>query len=190
MTRNETLTQAVLPHSGLGAKIALVLAGSLLVAASARAEVPMFPVPMSLQTLAISLIGLTYGARLAAVTLLAYLAQGAIGLPVFAGGAAGAAYMMGPTGGYLVGFVGMAWLTGWLVERGLGQGVGRLFVAALIPAALLFVPGVLWLWAITPLDLNGAIAAGALPFLLGGVVKSAVAAMIAAGGWQAIKRRG
>ncbi len=190
MTRNETLTQAVLPQSGLGAKIALVVAGALLVAASARAEVPMYPVPMSLQTLAISLIGLTYGARLAAVTLLAYLAQGAMGLPVFAGGAAGAAYMMGPTGGYLVGFVGMAWLTGWLVERGFGRGLGRLFVAALIPATLLFVPGVLWLWTVTPLDLNGAIAAGALPFLLGGVVKSGVAAMIAAGGWQAMKRRG
>ena len=81
MTRNETLTQAVLPQSGLGAKIALVVAGALLVAASARAEVPMYPVPMTLQTLVISLIGLTYGARLGAVTLLAYLAQGAAGLP-------------------------------------------------------------------------------------------------------------
>ncbi len=190
MTRNETLTQAVMPHSGLGAKIALVVAGSLLVAVSARAEVPMYPVPMSLQTLAISLIGLTYGARLAAVTLLAYLAQGALGLPVFAGGAAGAAYMMGPTGGYLVGFVGMAWLTGWLVEHGFGRGVVRLSIAALIPATLLFVPGVAWLWVVTPLDLTGAVAAGMLPFLLGGLVKSVVAAMIAAGGWQALKARG
>ncbi|QIE42961.1 biotin transporter BioY [Rhodobacteraceae bacterium SC52] len=182
-----TLTQAVLPTDSWFAKLALVLAGSFLVAVSARAEVPMFPVPMSLQTLAISLIGLTYGARLAGATLLAYLAQGAVGLPVFAGGGAGVAYMMGPTGGYLLGFVGMAWLTGLMVERGFGRGLPRLVVAALVPATLLFVPGVAWLWAVTPLDLNGAIAAGMLPFLLGGVVKSAVAAMIAAGGWQALR---
>jgi biotin transport system substrate-specific component len=60
-------------------------------------------------------------------------------------------------------------------------------VAALVPATLLFVPGVAWLWAVTPLDLNSAIAAGMLPFLLGGLVKSAVAAMVAAGGWQALR---
>jgi len=187
MSRQMTLTQATLPTNTLAMKIGLVLVGSFLVALSARVEVPMFPVPMSLQTLAISIIGLTYGARLGAATLLAYLAQGAVGLPVFAGGAAGVAYMMGPTGGYLLGFVAMAWLTGWLAENGFGRGLFRLSAAALIPATLLFVPGVAWLWAITPLDLNGAIAAGMLPFLIGGVVKSVVAAMVAAGGWQALR---
>jgi biotin transport system substrate-specific component len=144
---------------------------------------------MSLQTLAISVIGLTFGARLAAATLLVYLGQGAMGLPVFAGGAAGAAHLMGPTGGYLVGFVLMAWLTGFMAERGFGRGFLRLFLAALIPATLLFVPGALWLWAITPLDLSGAVAAGVTPFLLGGLVKSALAAMVAAGGWQALSHR-
>lgn len=187
MTRQMTLTQAVFPTDSFTTKLALVLAGTLLVALGARVEVPMMPVPMSLQTLAISVIGLTYGARLAGVTLLAYLAQGAMGLPVFAGGGAGLPYMMGPTGGYLLGFVAMAWMTGWMVEHGFGRGFLRLSVAALIPASFLFVPGVAWLWAITPLDLNGAIAAGMLPFLLGGVVKSAVAAMVAAGGWQALR---
>ncbi|PWR01768.1 biotin transporter BioY [Meridianimarinicoccus roseus] len=182
-----TLTQAVLPTESWLAKLGLVLAGTLLVAASARVEVPMYPVPMSLQTLAISLIGLTYGARLAGATLLTYLAQGAAGLPVFAGGGAGVAYMMGPTGGYLLGFVAMAWLTGLMVERGFGRGLPRLFLAALVPATLLFVPGVAWLWAITPLDLPGAIAAGMLPFVVGGLVKSGVAALIAAGGWQALR---
>lgn len=170
-------------------KVAMVLFGSVLVGMSAQVSVPMYPVPMSLQTLAISLIGLTYGARLAGITLAAYLAQGAIGFPVFAGGAAGAVHLFGPTGGFLVGFVAMAWLTGYLVEQGLNRGVLQLFAAAFIPALLLFVPGVLWLWTITPLDLNGALAAGALPFQLGGLVKSAVAALVVTGAFAALKSR-
>lgn len=189
MTRDITLTEALIPARTLPVKVALVLAGTLLVALGAQAEVPMVPVPMSLQTLAISVIGLTFGARLAAATLLVYLGQGAMGLPVFAGGAAGAAHLMGPTGGYLAGFVIMAWLTGFMAERGFGCGFLRLFLAALVPATLLFVPGALWLWAITPLDLSGAVAAGVTPFLVGGLVKSAVAAMVAAGGWQALSNR-
>lgn len=189
MNRPATLSHALFGAPSLQRQIAMVLFGSLLVAMSAQISVPMFPVPMTLQTLAISLIGLTYGARLAGVTLAAYLVQGAVGLPFFAGGAAGLPYMMGPTGGFLIGFVAMAWMTGWLVERGLDRGLLRLFVAALVPALLLFVPGVMWLWAIMPLSLEGAFVAGALPFLVGGIVKSAVAALIVAGSWQALSRR-
>lgn len=189
MTHDTTLTDALMPRRSLPVTIGLILAGSLLVALGARAEVPMVPVPMTLQTLAISVIGLTFGARLATLTLLAYLAQGAVGLPVFAGGA-GLAHLAGPTGGYLAGFVAMAWLTGFLAERGFGRGFVRLFFAAFLPAMLLFVPGALWLAAVTPLGLPGAIAAGVTPFLLGAVVKSAIAAMVAAGGWRALGARG
>ncbi len=194
MAREMTLTDALVPHGiragGLPAQAALILAGSLLVAASAQVEVPMVPVPMSLQTLAVSAVGLAYGARLAALTLIAYLAQGAIGLPVFSGGGAGLVHLFGPTSGYLFGFVAMAWATGWLAEHGLGRGVGRLTLAALIPAAGLFVPGALWLWAITPLSLSGAVAAGVTPFLLGGLVKSVLAALAVAGGWSLARKRG
>ncbi|MFN6977962.1 MAG: biotin transporter BioY [Gemmobacter sp.] len=182
-----TLTQALLPSQTLLTRGLLVLAGSFLIALSAQVSVPMYPVPMTLQTLAISLIGLAYGARLAAVTVVAYLVEGAMGLPVFANGGAGAAYLMGPTAGFLFGFVFMAWMTGWMVERGLGRGVLRLFVAALVPATLLFVPGVLWLHAVTPLSLWGAFMAGCVPFLIGGVVKSAIAALAIAGGWRAAR---
>lgn len=170
-------------------KLAMVAFGSVLVGMSAQVSVPMFPVPMTLQTLAISLIGLTYGARLAAITLVTYLAQGAVGFPVFAGGAAGAVHLVGPTGGFLLGFVGMAWLTGALVERGLDRGFLRLTLAAFIPAVLLFVPGVVWLWHITPLNFEGALMAGAVPFQIGGVVKSAVAALIVTGAFAALKDR-
>ncbi len=189
MTVSTPLMTALGGNDTLARKLTMVLFGSVLVGMSAQVSVPMYPVPMTLQTLAISLIGLTYGARLAGVTLLAYLAQGAAGMPVFAGGAAGLAYMFGPTGGFLLGFVAMAWLTGFLVERGLGQGLGRLFLAAFIPALLLFVPGVLWLWTVTPLDLQAAAMAGAVPFQLGGLVKSAVAALIVSGAWAAWRSR-
>ena len=182
------LAMALPGHDRLARKVVLVLMGALLVAASAQVSVPMWPVPMTLQTLAISVIGLTLGARLAAATVATYLAQGAMGLPVFAGGAAGAVHLVGPTGGFLLGFVAMAWMTGLLVERGWGRGGLRLFVAALVPALLLFVPGVLWLWTITPLDLTTAVQVGAVPFQLGGLVKSALAAVIVAGGWSVLRR--
>ncbi len=166
----------------------LVLGASGLVALAAQVEVPMIPVPMSLQTLAISIVGLTLGARMAGGALLAYLAEGAMGLPVFAGGGAGAHHLLGPTGGFLFGFAAMAFLTGWIAERGFARGLGRMVVATLVPGTLLFVPGVAWLWAVTPLDLGGAMQAGMLPFLVGDVVKSVLAALIVAGGWRAAKR--
>lgn len=167
----------------------MILGGSLLVALGAQVEVPMVPVPMSLQTLAISVVGLTFGARMATMALIAYLAQGAAGFPVFSGGSAGAAHLFGPTGGFLWGFVAMAWMTGWMAERGMARGFGRLFIAAFVPATLLFVPGVAWLWAATPLSVQGAIEAGMLPFLVGDVVKSALAALVVAGGWSVLKRK-
>ncbi|WP_168201255.1 biotin transporter BioY [Qingshengfaniella alkalisoli] len=189
MNRETVLRQAILPSDSLMGKIGLVAAGTFLVAMGAQVEVPMLPVPMSLQTLAISVIGLTYGARLAAITLMVYLAQGAAGMPVFSGGDAGAAHLFGPTAGYLWGFVGMAWMTGWMAENGFGRGGLRMFLAAFIPATLLFVPGAAWIWAATPLDLTGAIQAGVLPFLVGDVVKSTLAAVALAGGWAAFGGR-
>lgn len=163
------------------AQLMLALAGSALIALSAQVSVPMVPVPMTLQTLAISVIGLTCGARLAALTVLAYLVEGASGLPVFAGGAAGLAPLMGPTAGFLWGFVAMAWLTGRLVEAGLGRGVGRLFVAALLPALLLFVPGALYLAAVLGKTVPDAAALAVTPFLIGAVVKAVIAAMLVHG---------
>lgn len=188
MASSTPLVTALGGNDSVARKVAMVLFGSLLVAMSAQISVPMFPVPMTLQTLAIMLIGLTYGSRLAAATVITYLAQGAMGFPVFAGGAFGLAYMSGPTAGFLFGFVVMAFAMGLLVERGLSRGFG-LFAAALIATALLFVPGVLWLTAITPLSPQGAFMAGAAPFMLGEVVKAAVAALIVSGAWAAFKSR-
>ena len=184
-----TLSQAAFGTRTLTTQLMMVIFGSLFLALISQVEVPMFPVPMSLQTLGITLIGLTFGARLAAVTILVYLAQGAAGLPVLSGGDAGLVHFSGPTAGYLWGFVVMAFLTGWLVERGLDRGFGRLFIAALVPAMLLYVPGAGWLMAGFGMDADAAFAAGVAPFVLGDVVKSALAAAAVTGSWAMLKAR-
>jgi biotin transport system substrate-specific component len=116
--------RAALGRPSLAKSVGLVLIGSLLLTLSARVQVPFFPVPMTLQVLVVLLIGVAYGPRLAGATLAAWLAQGAAGLPVFAGTpekGLGLAYMAGPTGGYLAGFLVAAILVGWLAERGWAQ---------------------------------------------------------------------
>lgn len=163
---------------------ALAVLGSALLWASAKAQVPMWPVPMTMQSFVVLVIGFAYGAKLGTATVLLYLFQGAMGLPVFAGTpekGLGLPYMMGTTGGYLLGFVLCAALCGWMAERGWGRGLAGLSVAMIAGSALLFVPGVLWL--ATFVGFEKAIAFGLVPFLAGAVVKAAlgVAVLLAAG---------
>lgn len=164
-------------------KAALVVLGSALLWASARAQVPMWPVPMTMQSFVVLVIGFAYGARLGMATVLFYLAQGALGFPVFAGTpekGIGLAYMMGTTGGYLAGFVLSAGLCGWLAERGWGSSLATLAGAMTLGSLVLFVPGVLWLATFVGFD--KAIAFGLSPFVAGIVVKGAlgVAVLLAA----------
>lgn len=184
--RDTVLSQAVIGRQSLLSKVALVLGGSLFIAVAAQISVPMFPVPMTLQTLAILIVGLTFGSRMGALTVTAYLAEGAMGLPVFAGGMNGAA-LMGPTAGFLFGFVGMAWLAGLAVERGLARGVVMTAIVGIAISALLYLPGLAWLSTITGFE--KAVQMGAVPFLVGDVVKAVIAAMVVAGGWAALKAR-
>ncbi|MCO5093288.1 biotin transporter BioY [Bosea sp. (in: a-proteobacteria)] len=151
-----------------------VIVGSLLLALSSQIKVPMYPVPMTMQTFAVTLIGALYGWRLGAVTVVAWLMQGLIGLPVLAG-AGGVAYFVAPTGGYLLAFPFAAALTGWLAQRGWnGNRVGLAFAAMLIGNALCLVIGTAWLSVL--IGLPKAIALGAMPFVLGAALKSALAA--------------
>ncbi|KZY48459.1 biotin transporter BioY [Roseovarius sp. HI0049] len=153
---------------------------------------------MTLQTLAILIVGLTFGARLGAVTLAAYLAQGAMGLPVFANGASALA-LIGPTAGFLYGFVLMAWVAGFAADRGLTRGVVSTALVALVASAVLYIPGVAWPMAVAELAGIGGkwvgTSAAALwsgwvaPFLLGDVVKAVIAAMVVTGGWKAVQAR-
>lgn len=185
----QTLLQASLGASSLASRALAVLGGSALIALAAQISVPMLPVPMTLQTLAILMVGLTAGSRLGAAAVLAYLAEGAMGLPVFANGMGGLPVLMGPTAGFLYGFVAMAFAAGWLAERGLARGVAGTAVAMAAVSLALYVPGIAWLTAVTPLDLSGAVNVGMLPFLPGDMVKSLVAALAVTGAWTALRAR-
>jgi biotin transport system substrate-specific component len=168
----------------------LAVFGSLLLWASAKAQVPMWPVPMTMQSFVVLVIGMGYGSRLGAATVGLYLLQGALGLPVFAGTpekGIGLAYMMGPTGGYLVGFLLAAAVVGWLAERGWDRTLSLAVVAMVIGTILLFVPGILWLAAL--IGFSKAVAAGVTPFLLASVVKLALAAAVMPLAWRAIEAR-
>ncbi len=189
MTQARTLVAATFPAQHLWTKALIVLGGSLLIALGAQVAVPMWPVPMTLQTLAVVLVGLTAGSRLGAASVLTYLAQGAAGLPVFAGGTAGLVVLAGPTAGFLWGFVALAFAAGWLVERGIARGFWRTLGCTLAVSAALYLPGVLWLTAITPLSLARAAEVGMLPFLAGDAVKAVVAALSVTGAWTALSRR-
>jgi biotin transport system substrate-specific component len=173
--------------------VILAVLGSVLLWASAKAQVPMWPVPMTMQSFVVLVIGMAYGARLAAATVLLYLAQGAIGLPVFAGTperGIGLPYMLGPTGGFLVGFLIVAAVMGWLAERGWDRTVLGLTGAMALGSVLLFVPGVAWLAA--SIGWTRAYAAGVSPFMVGTLVKLAlgVAVMLAAQRVLAARRQG
>lgn len=166
-------------------KAGFVLLGSWLVAASAWIEVPMYPVPMTMQTYAILTIGALAGWRLGLATLLAYLAQGAMGLPMFAGGAGGAIHLIGPTGGYLLAFPLAAALTGWLVARA-GRGLVGVTAAMLAGHGLILALGVAWLSILVGGE--KAVALGLLPFLAGSVLKSVLGAATVVAAGRLIRR--
>ncbi len=156
-------------------QVASVVVGSLLLALSSYIQVPMVPVPVTMQTFAVALVGALYGWRLGAITILAWLAQGALGLPVLAGGAGGVLRFVGPTGGYLFAFPIAGALMGWLAERGWnGNRVILAFLGMLASNVLCLVLGAAWLATIVGAE--KAIVHGVMPFLVGAVLKSALGA--------------
>jgi len=159
----------------LARNLVLAVLGSLFVAAAAQISVPMIPVPMTLQTLAVLAVGGAYGARLGAATLALYAIEGAVGLPVFANFSGGFHVIAGPTGGYIVGFILAAALVGYLVEKGWGRNVVKLCGAMLLGAAILYVPGLLWLAQFT--GMSQVLQAGLIPFIPGDIVKAVLAAL-------------
>jgi biotin transport system substrate-specific component len=166
----------------------LALLGSALLTISAKIEVPFYPVPMTMQTLVVLLLGMAYGARLGTATVLLYLAEGAAGLPVFAGTperGIGIPYMLGPTGGYLVGFVLSAAITGWLTER--RRDWPALVLAVTAGSIVVFIPGVLWLAHL--IGFEQSIANGLMPFLWATLVKGAIAIALGMAGAALIQKR-
>ena len=167
----------------------LVLAGVLLLTLSAKIQIPLWPVPMTMQTYVILVIGMAYGTRLGLLTVAAYLAAGALGLPVFAGTpekGIGVAYMLGPTGGYLVGFMVAVAICGKLTERGWDRRLITSLAAMTIGHVVILLCGAVWL--ATLMGLERAVALGVTPFLLATVVKTLLAAMTLPIAWKWVRR--
>ncbi|MCB2115823.1 MAG: biotin transporter BioY [Rhodobacteraceae bacterium] len=193
-----TLSKALVPSQSLLTRALMVLGGSAFIALAAQVSVPMIPVPMTLQTLAVMLVGFTFGARMGAATLLAYLAEGAMGLPVFAQGMNGIAFF-GPTAGFLIGFVAMAAITGFAADRGV-KGLVATAAVALFASAFIYLPGVLWAMSLAEVAGIDTAKWGAdnlsmiweyymSPFLIGDTVKAVLAALVVTGSWAALKSR-
>ena len=176
----------------LARKLALAFAASLLLTLSAKISVPFFPVPMTMQTFVVVGIGLAMGPVWGVTAIAMYLAQGALGLPVFAGTpekGIGFAYMAGPTGGYLAGYLLAAFVTGKLAERGWDRTVVTAFLAALAGAVALYVPGMLWLGQVVGWD-KPVLAWGLWPFVYGDLLKTALAAGVFPAVWAILKKKG
>ncbi|MBZ0261358.1 MAG: biotin transporter BioY [Hyphomicrobiales bacterium] len=157
--------------------IVLAVAGTIVVAVAAQINVPMIPVPMTLQTLAVLAVGMAYGARLGAATLVLYMLEGMAGLPVFAQMKSGLATVTGPSGGYIVGFIFAAGLLGLLAERGWDRGVFKAIAATVICGALIYLPGLLWLHSFAA-DWGQTLHWGLTPFIIGDPIKAVLAALL------------
>lgn len=164
----------------------LAIVGSLALWMSAKVQVPFYPVPITMQTLVVLGLGMALGWRLAAATLGLYLLEGLAGLPVFAGTpekGIGLAYMMGPTGGYLAGYLVAAALVGWLAERGWGRNVFSTVGAMLIGNATLYALGLVWLGMLMGWD-KPVLEWGLYPFIVGDLFKIGLAAVLLPGAWH------
>jgi biotin transport system substrate-specific component len=175
----------------------LATVGIGVLAASAWLSVPFYPVPMTMQTLAVLLVGGLLGSRLGTATVAGYLALGLAGAPVFHGGLGGPLVLAGPTGGYLLGFLPAALLMGIAADRarkraattGLLRRVALLTSGGLLAEAAIYTVGVPWLALVTGMGLRQAVSVGLVPFLLGDLLKTAVAVGAIPSGRALLSRR-
>ena len=169
---------------------ALVVAGIAFLAIMAKIKVPMWPVPITMGTFAVLTVGAAYGARLGLVTILGYMLLGALGFDVFAGSsaeAAGLEYMMGGTGGYLVGYVLATLALGALAQRGWDRSMGKMAAALLLGNVIIYVPGLIWLGMLYGWD-KPILEWGLTPFLVGDAIKLALAALLLPATWKLVNR--
>ncbi|SMQ60113.1 biotin transport system substrate-specific component [Devosia lucknowensis] len=195
LTTPNTLLGAFQPKGNvakLATNAAIVLLGTMLIAAAAKVSVPVWPVPVTLQSLAIAALAAAFGLRIGVATVAAYLLEGAMGLPVFAAGG-GMVYLAGPTGGFLLGFLAQAAIIGYAADRGASSRPFALFGAMLVATAVLYAFGFAWLVTLSGaaqwIDQTNVVAsayAGAVePFVVWDILKMAFAAMTVTGLWSA-----
>lgn len=190
---NKVLVEAVAPREGtqlLVKQAALVLLGIAVLAIAAKIKVPMWPVPITMGTFAVLTIGAAYGARLGLVTILGYMIIGALGFDVFAGSSAeayGLSYMMGGTGGYLLGYVMATVALGWFARAGWDRSAGKMSLAMLAGNVIIYVPGLIWLGMLYGWD-KPILQWGLTPFLIGDALKLALAAALLPALWTLVGR--
>ncbi len=180
------IVNAIWPKTSLVRDVALVGMGSLTLAALAQVQIPLLPVPVTGQTLGVLLVGALLGRRLGALSIIAYLFEGLMGLPVFAGASGGLAHLFGPTGGYLLGFVAAAALVGWLSEQGWDRTPWMTALAMVLGNLVIYAAGLSWLAVFTGWE--KAFVVGMLPFLAGDALKIGLAAVLLPGGWSLLNR--
>ena len=192
-TPSLTLAEAIFPQTGLALRVkqlVLIVVGIAALVLAAKIKIPMFPVPMTMGTFAVLSIGAAYGARLGLATILGYMLIGAVGFDVFAGSSAevsGLSYMMGSTGGYLVGYVLAVVALGAMARKGWDRARGKMALALVLGNALIYLPGLIWLTVLYGLEAP-ILSWGLTPFLLGDVVKLALAALLLPALWSLVGR--
>jgi biotin transport system substrate-specific component len=192
-TFDKVLVEGFGPSEGTALRIkqaVLVVLGIALLTLAAQIKVPVpgSPVPVNLGTLAVLTFGAAYGPRLGLATIIGYMSIGALGFDVFAGSSAetnGVAYMMGGTGGYLIGYVLAVVALGWFARIGWDRSVPKMAVAMLIGNALIYIPGLLWLGQLYGWD-QPILAWGLTPFIVGDLVKLALASMVLPLAWKLV----
>lgn len=188
---DRVLTDAFGPTEGTGLwvkRVALVVLGVAALAIAAKIKMPMWPVPITMGTFAVLTVGAAYGAGLGLVTILAYMIIGALGFDVFANSSAeanGISYMMGGTGGYLVGYVLATLALGAAARRGMDRTVTGMVIALLIGNVLIYAPGLLWLGQLYGWD-QPILEWGLTPFLIGDALKLALAALLIPAAWKLV----
>jgi biotin transport system substrate-specific component len=190
VARPYTLADVVVPRSNAMTDTLLVIAASLVTAAAAQVEIrlPWTPVPITGQTFAVLLSGTVLGARRAFLAQCFYLLEGACGLPFFAGGAAGVAKLIGPSGGYLIAFPFAAAMTGAFAEHSLDRTPLRMFMSMIAGSVVIFGLGLGQLSRFVPS--GSLLASGLLPFIPGDLIKAALAAAVFPAAWKFVGRLG
>lgn len=171
---------------GIPMDIALIAAGAGLTAIAAQVSIPIWPVPITGQTLAVLLVGSILGALRGTLAMVLYAVLGIVGLPVFSDATHGMNIILGPTGGYIIGFIFAAGFTGWLAQRAWDHRILGAVLSFLGGTVVTFAIGLPWLAASLHLDVEQTLAAGLYPFIIGGIVKALLAAGVIRLSWHQI----
>lgn len=182
-----TLVDHVIPRA-LATDLALVAGGAALTGVLAQVAIPLWPVPITGQTLAVLLVGSSLGASRGAASMLLYAVLGVAGVPWFSDASHGVGVLLGATGGYIVGFVLAAALVGWLAQRRWDRRFAQAVVTFVAGSATVFAVGLPWLAVVTGADLAQTLEWGLWPFVPGGIVKALVAAAVIPLAWRGVRR--